>query len=158
MAKTKPEGRKLIASNRKASFHYEILEEYEAGLSLKGPEVKSLRGGQASLEGSFARVEGAELQLYNLYIPPYRHNTVEEIEPRRTRKLLLNRREINRLMGRMQGQSLALVPMELYFKRGWAKVRLALARGRRGPDKREKLRREDASREMERSFKNKFKA
>jgi len=156
MAKPGGEGKKLVASNKKAFFHYDILEEYEAGLSLLGPEVKSVRAGQVSLEGSYARVEKEEARVYNLHIAPYKLNTIEEISPTRPRKLLMKRQELNRLMGRQQDRGLSLIPLEIYFKRGWAKLRLALAKGRRGPDKRESIRRKDAAREMSRSFKNKF--
>lgn len=154
---TESEGKLIVATNRKARFHYEILEEYEAGLALKGPEVKSLRNGKISLEGAFALVENDEVFLHNLHISPYAMNTVEEISPTRTRKLLMRRKEILRLTGRHQVKGLSLIPLEIYFKHGWAKVRLALAKGKRGPDKRESIRKKDAAREMERSFKNKFK-
>ncbi|MBI4423962.1 MAG: SsrA-binding protein SmpB [Elusimicrobia bacterium] len=156
-AKENAEGRLIVASNRKARFHYEILETLEAGLSLLGPEVKSLRGGKAVLEGSFARIEGSELFLYNLHIAPYAFTQIEPPDPKRTRKLLLRRPELNRLAGRMQGKAFALVPLELYFKRGWAKIELALAKGKRGPDRRDSIRKKDEAREMERSFKGRFK-
>jgi SsrA-binding protein len=159
--KRKDEGeeeRVPVASNRKARFHYEILETFEAGLVLLGPEVKSLRAGRAVLDGSFARAEGDEILLYNLHITPYAQNTAEEIPPDRTRKLLLRAKEIKRLIGQQTLKGLTLIPLELYFRRGWAKVSLALARGKRGPDKRETLRRKQESRDMERSFKGKFKA
>jgi SsrA-binding protein len=156
-AKDKKPDKITVASNRKARFHYEILEVYEAGLSLKGPEVKSLRASKATLEGSFARVEGPEVHLHNLYIAPYAQNTSEEISPTRTRKLLLRRKEIDKLRGSQETKGLTLVPLEIYFKNGWAKISLALAKGKRGPDKRESLRKKDAAREMERSFKGKFK-
>lgn len=155
--KEEGEGKLVVASNRKAWHHYEILEEYEAGLELKGPEVKSLRGGKVSLEGSFARVEGEEAFLHHLHIPAYRNNTIEEIPPERTRKLLLRRHEIKRLLGQQRIKGLSLIPLELYFKRGWAKLRLALAKGKRGPDKRESLRKKAVERELERSFKSKYK-
>jgi SsrA-binding protein len=153
----KKEERILVATNRKARFHYEILETFEAGLVLKGPEVKSLRAGKAVLDGSFARCEGDEILLYNLHIAPYAHNTLEEIAPDRTRKLLLHAKEIRRLLGRQTLKGLTLVPLELYFRRGWAKVLIALGKGKRGPDKRDTLRKRQESRDMERSFKGKFK-
>ena len=157
MAKPPSEGKLVVASYRKAWHHYEIFEEFEAGICLKGPEVKSLREGKASMEGSFARVEGVEVFLHNLHIPPYRHNTLEDIPPTRPRKLLLHRKEIAKLLGKQQVKGLALIPLEIYFKNGWAKVRLALAKGKRGPDKRDSIRKKDASREMEREFKGRFK-
>jgi SsrA-binding protein len=155
--KNNTEGKLIVATYRKAWHHYEILEEFEAGLSLKGPEVKSLREGKVSMDGSFARVEGEELFLHNLHIPPYKNNTIEDIPPTRTRKMLMRRREIEKLLGRQQVKGLSLIPLEIYFKRGWAKVRLALAKGKRGPDKRESIKKREASREMERQFKGKFK-
>ncbi|MFA6093555.1 MAG: SsrA-binding protein SmpB [Elusimicrobiota bacterium] len=159
MADKKAADEKLsVASNRKARMHYEIFETFEAGLSLKGPEVKSLRAGQVSFEGSFARVEDGELRLHNLHIAPYANNTVEDIPSLRTRKLLLHRREIDRLAGKLQTKGLTLVPLSIYFLRGWAKVELGLGKGKRGPDRRDDLRKRDAQREMERSFKGKFKA
>ena len=151
------EGRTLVASNRKARFHYEILEVIEAGLSLMGPEVKSLRQGKAVLEGSFARAENGELFLYNLHITPYGFANIDVPDPRRTRKLLVRRAELNRLAGKMQGKPLTLVPLELYVKHGWAKVQLALARGKKGPDRRDSIRKKDQARELERSFKGRFK-
>ena len=151
------EGRKLVASNRKARYDYEILEVLEAGLSLVGAEVKSLREGKAVLEGSFGRVEKGELFIFNLYIAPYPHAHVDPPEPRRTRKLLVNRREVVRLETRMRGKGLTLVPLALYFKRGWAKVEMALARGKRGPDRRESIRKREETRELERSFKGRIK-
>jgi len=155
---TKPSGGKLVVSTyRKAWHHYEILEKFGAGICLKGPEVKSLREGKASMDGSFARVEGEEILLHHLHIPPYKNNTVEEIPPNRTRKLLLHRREIRKLLGQQQVKGLSIIPLEIYFKRGWAKVRLALAKGKRGPDKRDSIRKKEATREMERRFKGRFK-
>ena len=156
-AEKSSEGRLLVASNRKARHHYEILEVVEAGMSLLGPEVKSLRQGKAVLDGSFARLEGSELFLYNLHIAPYAFTRVEAPEPTRTRKLLLRRPELERLAAKLQGKALTLVPLELYFKRGWAKVELGLARGKRGPDRRDTLRKKDQNRELERSFKGRFK-
>jgi SsrA-binding protein len=145
-----------IASNRKARHHYEILEVFEAGLALKGAEVKSLRAGTVNFEGSFAAPERGELFLHNLHIGPYRHNTAEGLPPTRSRKLLMHRREIRKLDGRLT-KGLTLIPLELYFLRGWAKVTLALAKGKRGPDKRDSLRRDQAARDLARSFKGKFK-
>ena len=151
-------GKLVVGTYRKALFHYAILEEFEAGLSLLGAEVKSLRQGKVTMDGSFARADGAEIYLYNLHIPAYVNNTVEPLDPARPRKLLLHRREIGRLAGKQQTRGLSLIPLEIYFLRGWAKVRLALAKGKRGPDKRDSIRRKDAAREMERSFKGKFRA
>jgi len=158
MAKKKADPDKvLIASNRKAKFHYEIFDVIEAGLCLKGPEVKSLRDSNARLEGAFARLDGNEVYLYNLYIAPYKHNTGEDIEPDRTRKLLVHRREIEKFRKGIDQKGLNLVAIELYFKKGWAKVSIALAKGKRGSDKRDSLKKKAQSRELERSFKGKFK-
>ena len=159
MTKQEKDGPKkiLVATNRKARHHYEILEVFEAGLVLKGPEVKSLRAGKLALEGCFARVDGGEMFLHNLHISPYPQNTGEQLEPDRTRKLLMHAKEIRRLGGNRDLKGLTLVPLEIYFKDGWAKVALALAKGKRGPDKRDSLKKKQASRELERSFKGKFK-
>ena len=155
--KDAPDGKKIVASNRKARYDYEILEVCEAGLSLVGSEVKSLRLGKAVLDGSFARVESGELFLYNLHIPTYGFAHIDVPDTRRTRKLLVKRSELKRLESRLQGKALTLVPLELYFKRGWAKVELALAKGRRGHDRRDSIRKKDEARELERSFKGRFK-
>ena len=150
--------KKVVATHRKARQYYEILETFEAGLSLLGPEVKSLRAGHASLDGCFGRTQGGELQLFNFYIPPYSFNTsVEPLDPRRSRKLLLHRGEIDRIAGKLQTKGLTLVPLEVYFRAGWAKVSLGLARGKTGPDRREDLKKKDSAREAERSFKGKYK-
>ncbi len=154
----KEDGKWIVASNRKARHQYEILEVFEAGLHLLGPEVKSLRQGKAVLEGSFARMDDAELFLYNMHIQPYAFAKTEIPDPTRTRKLLLKRREIERLEGKLKTKGLSLVPLELYFKRGWAKVALALGKGRRGPDKRDSIRKKEERRSMDRSFKGRFKA
>jgi len=151
---------RIVATNRKAFHHYEILETYEAGMVLSGSEVKSLRAGQASIQEGFARVSGSQVLLYNVHIPPYIHNTRgESYDPIRTRKLLLHQAEIKRLMGRLQGQGkgCTLLPLEIYFKRGWAKLSLALAKGKRGPDRRDQIKKRDTSRELERDFKGRYK-
>jgi len=148
----------VVATNRKARHLYDILEVFEAGLSLKGPEAKSLRAGRASFEGSFARIDGGEAYLHNLHISPYAQNTSEDLPALRTRKLLLKRREIDRLAARLRGKGLTLVPLEVYFLRNWAKVALGLGRGRRGPDRREAIRKREVQRELGRSFQGKFKA
>lgn len=148
----------LVASNRKARMRYDILEVLEAGLSLRGPEVKSLRDRKVSFEGSFARVEGREAFLHNLHIPPYAQNTLEPLDPLRTRRLLLKRKEIDKLASKLRTKGLTLVPLEVYFLRGWAKVALGLGKGKKGPDRRDDLRKRDVERELGRSFRGKFKA
>jgi len=156
MAEKKPSGKKTIISNRKARFHYEILDTWEAGMELKGPEVKSLRAGDTSFEGAFARVEDGQLFLKNLYIGRYKMDTGDGLEDRRDRKLLLHRREINKILKKTEGTGLTIVPLELYFRNGWAKVSVGLARGKKNQDKRESLKKKAQSRELERSFKGKF--
>ncbi len=149
-------GRRLLATNRDAGRSYEVLETYDAGIVLDGSEVKSLRTKGASLAGAFGRVERGELYLWNLHIPNYPLATIAPPDPRRPRKLLLRRSELRRIEGRLE-RGLTLVPLELYFsKRGWAKVSLALARGKRGPDRRDDLKRRAVSRELEKSFKGRF--
>ena len=144
--------RKVVATNRKARHDYEILETLEAGLVLKGPEVKSLRAGKVGFRDAFARVSGAEVWLHNLHISPYEQANRFNEDPLRTRKLLLGRGEIRRLIGKVEEKGLTLVPLELHFRRGFAKVTLGLARGRRLHDKREKLRREIQDREARRAM------
>jgi SsrA-binding protein len=143
-------GRKLVASNRKARHDYAILDTFEAGIALTGTEVKSLRAGRASLVDAFAQVENGEIYLHALHIPEYAQGTWTNHEPRRTRKLLLHRVEIDRLLGKVRESGLTLVPLSLYFADGWAKVELALARGKRSYDKRQDLAKRDAEREISR--------
>lgn len=144
-------GRKIVATNRKARHEYEILERFEAGIVLKGPEVKSLREGKVGFQDAFARVERGEAWLHSLHISPYEQANRFNEDPLRTRKLLLHRDEIRRLIGKVEEKGLTLVPIELYFKGGVAKVTLALARGRKLYDKREKLRKDDMEREARRA-------
>lgn len=144
---------KPLATNRKAFHDYFIDERYEAGISLRGTEVKALREGRANLQDSFARVEHDEVILYQCHISPYSHGGRDNHDPLRPRKLLLHRDEINRLMGKVQQRGWSLVPLQLYLKKGRIKVELALARGKQRGDKRETLRRKVAKREMERAMK-----
>jgi SsrA-binding protein len=141
-------GRKVIASNRKARHDYAILDTYEAGMALTGTEVKSLRAGHASLVDAFAQERSGEIYLHGMHIPEYDRGTWTNHEPRRTRKLLLNRIEIDRLLGKLKESGLTLVPLSLYFSDGWAKVELGLARGKRSYDKRQDLAKRDAEREI----------
>ena len=145
-------GRKLIASNRRARHDYTIVDTYEAGIALTGTEVKSLRAGRASLVDSFAQEKDGEIFLHNLHIPEYAMGTWTNHEPRRTRKLLLHRDEIRRLIGKTRESGLTLVPLSLYFSNGWAKVELGLARGKKSYDKRQALAKRDAEREMSRAM------
>jgi SsrA-binding protein len=143
-------GRKVVASNKKARHDYTILDTYEAGLALTGTEVKSLRAGRASLVDAFGHISNGEIFLHGMHIPEYVHGTWTNHEPRRTRKLLLNRLEISRLVGKMQESGLTLVPLSVYFADGWAKVELGLARGKKTYDKRQDLAKRDADREIQR--------
>jgi len=148
----KGESKKIIASNRKARHDYAILELFEAGVALLGTEVKSLREGHASLTDAFATVDDGEVFLRNLHIPEYLHGSWTNHEPRRTRKLLLHRQQIDRLVGKIRDGNLTLVPLSLYFSGGNVKVELALARGKQAHDKRQDLARRDAQREVVREL------
>jgi SsrA-binding protein len=145
-------GRKVVASNRKARHDYAILDTYEAGLALTGTEVKSLRAGRASLVDAYAQEKDGEIYLYGVHIAEYTQGTWTNHEPRRTRKLLLKRLEIDRLIGKTRESGLTLVPLSIYFSDGWAKVELGLARGKRSYDKRQDLARRDADREITRAL------
>jgi len=146
-------GRKLVATNRRARFDYEILDRVEAGLVLLGPEVKSLRSGRASVNEAYAIVRGGEAWLVNAHIPPYEQAGRENPDPRRERKLLLHRREIGRLAGQLAERGLTLVPLALYFREGRVKCELALARGKRRYDKRQAIRQREERREVDRVLK-----
>ncbi len=140
-------------SNRKARHDYHILETYEAGIALKGPEVKSLRNGKASLQDSFARVEKGEVLLYNMHINPYAFTHHTDLSPTRSRKLLLHAQEIKKLTGRVQEKGLTLVPLEVFFNgKGIAKVSLALAKGKLAPDRRDDIKKRDLEREARRDY------
>jgi len=138
--------------NKKARRDYHILETIEAGLVLEGSEVKALRDGKANLDEAFARVEGGEVRLYNMHIGPFQQAGQFGHDPRRTRKLLLKKREIDRFLGKAIEKGHTLVPLTLYFRRGWAKVELAVARGKREFDKREDIKKRDHQRQIEREL------
>jgi SsrA-binding protein len=142
---------KPVATNRKARFEYEILETVEAGIALVGPEVKSLRAGNASLADAYAIVRRGEVYLIGAHISAYAQASRENPEPRRERKLLLHRAEIERLAGKVHERGFTLVPLQLYFRGGRAKVELALVRGRRRHDKREAIREREQDRELRRA-------
>ncbi|ADU00439.1 MULTISPECIES: SsrA-binding protein SmpB [Mycolicibacterium] len=142
----------VVASNRKARHNYSILETYEAGVALVGTEVKSLRDGTASLADAFATVDDGEIWLRNLHIPEYHHGSWTNHAPRRNRKLLMHRREIDNLVGKIRDGNLTLVPLSLYFTGGKVKVELALARGKQAHDKRQDMARRDAQREVTREL------
>ena len=144
-------GRKVVASNKKARHDYAILDTYEAGMALTGTEVKSLRAGRASLVDAFAQERDGEIYLHAMHIPEYAQGTWTNHEPRRTRKLLLNRIEIDRLLGKLKESGLTLVPLQVYFSDGWAKVEIGLARGKKSYDKRQDLAKRDAAKEIARA-------
>lgn len=158
MKKKDAEDKIVVATHHKAGFLFEILETYEAGLHLLGSEVKSLRGGKSSLDGCFGREDKGELYLVNFYIPLYPYAHISPPDPRRNRKLLLRKTEINRILGKLKLKNLTLVPLEIYFRRGWAKAALGLARGKTGVDRREDIKKRTLQREAEKSFKGKFRA
>lgn len=146
------EGKKVVATNRKARHEYEVLDTFEAGLVLRGPEVKSLREGKVGFQDAFARVEGGEVWLHSLHISAYEQANRFNEDPLRPRKLLLHRQEILRLIGKVEEKGLTLIPLTIYFRRGYAKVTLALARGRKTYDKREKLKRKTQEDEARRAM------
>jgi SsrA-binding protein len=143
-----------VASNRQASFRYEFLEKLEAGLVLRGTEVKALRDGSAQLKDGYATIRDGEVWLHNVHIPPYGPAARENHEPERDRKLLLNRREIERLVGKTKEKGLTLVPTRLYFKGPHAKVEIALARGKDRFDKRQSIKERETKRDMDRALRD----
>ncbi len=144
--------KQIVATNRKARHDYSIIEVFEAGVALQGTEVKSLRLGQASLADAFATVDDGEVWLHNMHVPEYVQGSWTNHDPRRKRKLLLHRQQIDRLVGKIRDGNLALVPMSVYFSDGRVKVELALARGKRAYDKRQDMARRDAQREVVRAL------
>jgi len=138
--------------NKKARRDYQVLETVEAGLVLEGSEVKALRDGKGSLDEAFARVKGGEVYLYNMHIGPYQQAGQFGHDPRRARKLLLKKREIDRFLGKAIEKGHTLVPLAVYFRRGWAKVELAVARGKREFDKREDIKKREHQRQIEREL------
>ncbi|MFE7744858.1 SsrA-binding protein SmpB [Nocardia sp. NPDC057455] len=148
----KEKGRKVIATNRRARHNYTILDVYEAGIALVGTEVKSLREGKASLVDAFATVDNGEVWLRGLHIPEFSHGTWTNHAPRRVRKLLLHKREIERLVGKSREGNQTLVPLSMYFSDGKVKVELALAKGKQDYDKRQDLARRTAEREVTREL------
>ena len=148
----KEQGQKTIARNKKARHEYYIEDTWEAGIVLTGTEVKSLREGRASLVDGFAQIRDGELWLYNVHIPEYNQGTWNNHAPRRLRKLLLHKAEIQKLIGKTKESGLTLIPLELYFKDGKAKVELGLARGKKDDDKRQTLLERTMKREAERAM------
>jgi SsrA-binding protein len=150
----KDEKIKIISDNRQARFLYEILETYEAGVQLVGTEVKSIRAGRVNLRDGFALMRDGEAWLLNVHISPYEASgQYFNHDPRRNRKLLLNRREISKLIGQVEQKGLTLVPLKMYFKNGWVKITLGLGRGKKLHDKRETVKRRQDEREMARMLK-----
>ena len=139
-----------FATNHKAGRDYELLESFEAGIELKGTEIKSIRQHRVSLEGSFARIDGGELFLYNMHISPYEQGGRYNVEPTRLRKLLMHRREIDRLESRLTQKHLTLIPLRLYQQQGLVKVELALGKGKRLFEKRDRIREREAERDIQR--------
>lgn len=153
------EGYKIVSDNRQARFLFEILETYEAGIELLGTEVKSIRAGKVNLRDGFARIRNGEVLLMNVHISP--HQTASQVfnhDPRRSRKLLLHRKEIRKLIGQVEQKGLTLVPLKMYLKDGWIKVSIGLARGKKLYDKREDLKQKQDKREMERAMKSRYSA
>jgi SsrA-binding protein len=144
----------VVARNRKAFHEYEILEKFEAGLVLVGPEVKSIRNGRVNLKDGYAALENGELFLHNVHVSPYEAANRHNVEPTRSRKVLLHKAQLRRLIGKAAEKGLTIVPLDVHFSRGFAKVTLGLARGKRQYDKREAIRRREIERDMERAVKD----
>ena len=149
----KQSGYKIVADNRQARYEYEILATYEAGVELKGTEVKSIRAGKVNLRDGFALIRNGEALLLNVHISPhYTTGSYFNHDPRRTRKLLLHKEEIRKLVGQVDQKGLTLVPLRMYLKGGWVKVAIGLARGKKLHDKRETLKKTEAQREIQRAM------
>jgi len=147
---------KVVTENRKARHDYHILETFEAGMELKGTEVKSLRSGKANLKDSYAQVENGEIFIFNMHISPYEQGNRFNVDPLRPRKLLMHKKEILRLWGKTREKGLTLIPLKVYFVRGKAKVELALAQGKKLYDKREAAAEKSAKRDIEKAMKEKM--
>ena len=148
------EAMKLVANNKKAYHDYFIDEKYEAGVSLHGTEVKSLRMGKCSIKEAFVRIENGEVFVYGMHVSPYEKGNIFNKDPLRVKKLLLHKAEINKLLGKIKEKGFTLVPLKIYFKHGRAKLELALASGKHNYDKREDLKKKADKREMERALKD----
>lgn len=150
----KEDGFKIVSDNRQARYLYEILETYEAGIELMGTEVKSIRAGKANINDGFGLIRDGEALLLNVHISPHdTTNAAYNHDPRRTRKLLLHREQIRKLIGKVEQQGLTLVPLKMYLKRGWVKIDLALVKGKKLHDKREAIKERDDKRQIERAMK-----
>ena len=146
---------KVVAENRQARFEYQILETYKAGLILEGYEVKSIRQGKVNLKDSFGRITKKEIWLYGIHISPYQRADQNKIDPVRPKKVLLQKRELVKLVSKVAEKGLTLVPLKIYFSGNWAKVDLGLAKAKRKFEKRETIRRKETKKEIERAFKGK---
>lgn len=149
-------GEKLVAQNKKAFHDYHIEDKYEAGIVLTGTEIKSIRQGKVNMRDSFAQIRKGEVTLHNMHISPYEQGNRYNHEPLRTRKLLLHKEEINKLIGLIKEKGYTLVPLKIYLKNGLAKVQLATAKGKKEYDKREDLKKKDAQREMAKAIKERL--
>lgn len=149
----KNSGGKLVANNKKAYHDYFILETYEAGISLAGTEVKSLRMGKCSIKESFIRIENGEVYIYGMHISPYEKGNIFNKDPLRVRKLLLHKGEINKLLGKMKEKGIAVIPLKVYFKGSLVKIEIGLAKGKKLYDKRQDIAKKDQQREASRDFK-----
>ncbi len=150
-------GIKVVATNKNAYHNYNIIETYEAGLVLEGSEVKSIREGAVNLRDSFIRIDNGEAYIYNMYVAPYKPAGKLQHDPYRKRKLLLHKREILKLMGKVQEKGLTIIPLKLYFKNGKAKLEIALAKGKAKYEKREAIKERDIKRELSKKYKGKIK-
>ncbi len=148
-----PEGVKVVAANRRARHDFELIDTYEAGLVLTGTEVKSLRSGKVSLAEAYGRTDGKEIFVLGLDIPQYKAGNRFNHEPRRKRKLLLKKQQINKIMPQLLQRGLTLVLVRIYFRRGWAKIEIAVGRGKKRHDKREDMKKRDHQRDIERAMK-----
>ncbi len=148
-----PDDFKTVATNRKAYHDYAVEETHEVGIVLTGTEIKSVRAGSVNLKDAYAQVKNGEMWLFNVHISPYEPASRENVDPERTRKLLLHRQEINRLMGKVQEKGLTIIPLRMYLKKNRAKIELALVRGKRQYDKRESIAKRDSDREIQRALK-----
>ncbi|MDQ7055231.1 MAG: SsrA-binding protein SmpB [Persephonella sp.] len=150
-------GIKVVATNKNAYHNYNIIETYEAGLVLEGSEVKSIREGSVNLRDSFIRIDNGEAYIHNMYVAPYKPAGKLQHDPYRKRKLLLHKREILKLMGKVQEKGLTIIPLKLYFKNGKAKLEIALAKGKAKYEKREAIKERDIKRELSKKYKGRIK-
>lgn len=148
---------KMVAQNKKAYHDYAIEETYEAGIVLQGTEIKSIRAGKVNLKDSYARIQNNEIYLFGMHVSPYEQGNRYNHDPLRTRKLLMHRKEINKLIGESMEVGYSIVPLKMYLKNGYAKVLIGLARGKKKYDKREDLKKKEAKREVERAFRERQK-